>query len=263
MSSSTMEAYYRDNFGSKRHLQGQIVNARTNAVALQYLLNLKEIRSWLDVGTGYGLLLKWLKERGIRAEGIELSNQEADYARGELGLDVRSRLLSEANLPLASFDVVSCFEVIEHVSEPIAFLKELAGYVRPGGYLVVMTDNFESTAVRKLKGSFPKWIPHTHISHFGPESLRKCMTSLSGITIAKEASYTPWDVVGRQYLTAMRPPVSDERAYDVRAALSTEMHRNYKLYQLRYMLNPVWTRMNLRRSLDGGALMYAVARKRA
>jgi SAM-dependent methyltransferase len=108
MSASTMEAYYRENFGSQRHLQGQIVNARTNAVALQALLNLKEVQSWLDVGTGYGFLLKWLKEKwDVRAEGVELSIQEADYAREKLGLDVHSKLLSEANLPLASFDVVS------------------------------------------------------------------------------------------------------------------------------------------------------------
>ena len=58
MSANTLEAYYRESFGSQRHLQGQIVNARTNAVALQRLLDLKEVRSWLDVGTGYGFLLK-------------------------------------------------------------------------------------------------------------------------------------------------------------------------------------------------------------
>ncbi len=89
------------------------------------------------------------------------------------------------------------------------------------------------------------------------------MNSIGGIRIEKEASYTPWDLVGREYLTPLRPPVPDEAAYDVRSALSTEMHRNYKLYPLRYILNPLWTRMNLQRSLDGGALMYGVARKQA
>jgi 2-polyprenyl-3-methyl-5-hydroxy-6-metoxy-1,4-benzoquinol methylase len=262
MSAKTLEAYYRENFGSQRHLEGQIVNARTNAVALQRLLDLKTVKSWLDVGTGYGFLLKWLKERwGIRAEGVELSMQEANYAREELGLEVHSKLLSEAGLPQASFDVVSCFEVIEHISEPKAFLEELTRYLRPGGHLVVMTDNFESNAARTLKGSFPKWIPHTHVSHFGPESLRKCVQSVDGMKIEKEASYTPWDLIGRKYLSVLRPPVPDEKAYDVRAALATEMQRNYKLYKLRYVLNPLWTRIDLHRSLNGGALMYGIARK--
>jgi SAM-dependent methyltransferase len=262
MNAETMELYYRENFGSQRHLQGQIVNARTNAIALKRLLPLKEVHTWLDVGTGYGFLLKWLSEKwSVKAVGVELSKQEADYAREELKLDVHSKLLSEADLPKAGFDVVSCFEVIEHISEPKSFVRELAEYVRPGGRLIVMTDNFESTAAQKLKGSFPKWIPHTHVSHFGPESLRECINSVPGIKLEKEASYTPWDVVGRQCIAGFRPPVTDEEAYDVRTALSTEMQRDYKLYKLRYFLNPLWTRFDLHDSFNKGALMYGVARK--
>ena len=264
MNAETMQAYYRENFGSLRHLQGQVVNSRTNRVALERLLDLKKVKSWLDIGTGYGFLLKWLKEkRGIATVGVELSVQEADYAREKLGLEVHSKLLSESGLPRASFDVVSCFEVIEHISEPKAFLSELAEYVRPGGSLIVMTDNFESSCVRQLKGGFPKWIPHTHVSHFGPKSLRDCMNSVPGLELEKEASYTPWDLVGRQHVSAVRPPPPDEEAFDLRVALSTEMHKDYKLYQLRYYLNPLWTRINLHASLDGGALMYAVGRKQS
>jgi 2-polyprenyl-3-methyl-5-hydroxy-6-metoxy-1,4-benzoquinol methylase len=264
MSTETMEAYYRENFGSQRHLQGQIVNARTNGVALARLLDLKNVRNWLDIGTGYGFLLKWLKEKwGIAAQGIELSAQEAGYAREKLGLEVHCRLLSQSTLPKAGFDVVSCFEVIEHIPEPKAFVKEMAEYMKPGGSLVVMTDNFESNVVRKLKGSFPKWIPHTHISHFGPKSLRDCLNSVPGLELEKEASYTPWDLVGRQCVSVLRPVAPDEQAYDVREALSTEMQKDYKLYQLRYAFNPFWTRISMSSSLDGGALMYALCRKRA
>jgi hypothetical protein len=54
-----------------------------------------------------------------------------------------------------------------------------------------MTDNFESNAVRKLKGGFPMWIPHTHVSHFGPKSLRDCVNSVPGLKLEKEASYAP------------------------------------------------------------------------
>ena len=262
MSTETMEAYYRENFGSQRHLQGQIVNARTNGVALARLLDLKNVRNWLDIGTGYGFLLKWLKEKwGIAAQGIELSAQEAGYAREKLGLEVHCRLLSQSTLPKAGFDVVSCFEVIEHIPEPKAFVKEMAEYMKPGGSLVVMTDNFESNVVRKLKGSFPKWIPHTHISHFGPKSLRDCLNSVPGLELEKEASYTPWDLVGRQCVSVLRPVAPDEQAYDVREALSTEMQKDYKLYQLRYAFNPFWTRISMSSSLDGGALMYALCRK--
>jgi SAM-dependent methyltransferase len=266
MDADAMRAYYQENFGSRRHLQGQMVNARTNAVALKRLLDLSKTQTgktprWLDVGTGYGFLLRWLEEEyGIAAEGVELSLQEARYARDELGLKVHDSL-SGAGLPRAGFDVVSCFEVIEHISEPVAFLKELAEYLRPGGALIVMTDNFESPVVRALKGSFPKWIPHTHVSHFGPESLRACLGQVPGLRIEKEASYTPWDLAGRRWVSLFRAPTPDEQAFDVREALSTEMQREYKLFRLRHSINPFWTRLSLRPSLDQGALMYALARK--
>jgi 2-polyprenyl-3-methyl-5-hydroxy-6-metoxy-1,4-benzoquinol methylase len=262
MNAETMQAYYRENFGSVRHLQGQAVNARTNRAVLPQLIDLKNVKSWLDVGTGYGFLLKWLKEhRGIRTVGVELSTQEADYAREKQGLEVHSKLLAETGLPRESFDVVSCFEVIEHISDPNSFVRDMAEFVRPGGYLIVMTDNFESTCAEQLKGGFPKWIPHSHISLFGPQSLRNCMHSVPGIKIVKEASYTPWDMVGRQCVSLFRKPPSDGDAFNLRAELASEMNRNYKLYQLRYRVNPFWVRMTVRPTLDGGALMYAVGRK--
>jgi SAM-dependent methyltransferase len=261
MEAGAMRAYYQENFGSQRHLQGQTVNARTNAAALKSLLDLRKARTWLDVGTGYGFLLQWLqRDYGIAAEGVELSIQEARFAREELGLKVHDSL-SGAGVPGAGFDVVSCFEVIEHISKPVAFVQELAEYVRPGGTLIVMTDNFESRVVRKLKGSFPKWIPHTHVSHFGPESLRACLGRVPGLQLMKEASYTPWDLVGRRWISVVRAPAPDEQAFDVQEALSTEMQRRYKLFKLRYYISPFWTRLDLRPSLDRGALMYALCRK--
>jgi 2-polyprenyl-3-methyl-5-hydroxy-6-metoxy-1,4-benzoquinol methylase len=261
MNADATRAYYQENFGSRRHLQGQTVNARTNAAVLKRLLDFSQVQTWLDVGTGYGFLLQWLQRGyGIAAEGVELSVQEARYAREELALKVHDSL-SGAGVLRAGFDVVSCFEVIEHISEPVAFIQELAEYVRPGGILIVMTDNFESQAARRLKGSFPKWIPHTHVSHFGPESLRACLAQVPGFRIEKEASYTPWDLVGRRWLSAVRAPTPDDRAFDVHEALSTEMQRDYKLFTLRYYLSPIWTRLDLRPSLDSGALMYALCRK--
>ena len=65
-----MRDYYSRNFGSQRHLEGQRVNARTNGVVLQRLLDLKQVKSWLDIGCGYGFLLKWLAGQGIAAEGV-------------------------------------------------------------------------------------------------------------------------------------------------------------------------------------------------
>jgi SAM-dependent methyltransferase len=262
MNSETMRGYYQEQFGGQRHLFGQTVNARTNAVVLKQILDLSTVQSWLDVGTGYGLLVRWLRDNcAIAADGVELSSQEAKYARENLGLPIHAKLLSETDLPRAHYDVVSSFEVIEHIADPVAFLTELTEYVRPGGRLVIMTDNFESRPAMKLRGSFPKWIPHTHISHFSPHSLRRCILKVPGLNVEREASYTPWDLIAREWLTPVKPPLPDEEAFDLDMALSTEMGRDYRLYWVRRTINPVWARFHLRKNLEHGALMYAVCRK--
>jgi cyclopropane fatty-acyl-phospholipid synthase-like methyltransferase len=262
MSNDMMQKYYRQTFGSQRHLEGQRVNAATNAVVLRKLLDLRSLHSWLDIGTGYGFLLKWLQEKySIATEGIELSLQESSYARDQLGLRVHSTPLSQARLQQQHYDAVSSFEVIEHIPDPILFVAEIAEYVRPGGLLIIMTDNFESETVKALRGSFPKWIPHTHVSHFAPESLRRCIRSIPGLTAEAEASYSPWDMVARHALSVLKAPIPDEQAYDLRRALGTEMNSKYRLYHLRYRLNPLWARLMLRKTLDRGALMFGVYRK--
>lgn len=260
LNADAMHGYYQNNFGSQRHLEGQQVNARTNGVVIEQVMDLGKIRSWLDVGCGYGFLNRWLRQQGIETVGVELSGQEADYAKAA-GLDVHNTPLSDSGLPLGYFDVVSSFEVIEHVSDPKGLVAEMASYVRPGGHLIVMTDNFESTAAKHLRGDFPKWIPHSHVNHFSGASLRRCIQSVPGLTIEKEAAYTPWDIRGRQLLRQFRSPVADEDAFDLPSTLSTEMGKKYKFFKLRYRLNPVWTRLTLQRSLDEGALMYAICRK--
>jgi SAM-dependent methyltransferase len=264
MPAESLQAYYTEGFGSQRHLQGQIVNAKTNAAALQRLLDLKSVHSWLDIGTGYGFLLDWLRKQfGIAVEGIELSQQESEYARGQLDLPVHNQLLSRSSLRRNNYDVVSSFEVIEHIGNPVEFLSELTEYVRPGGWLIVMTDNFESDVVKQLRGSFPKWIPHTHVSHFGPDSLRYCISQVAGLQLESELSYTPWDLVLRQALAHVRPPCQDELAFSLADVLTTEMHQQYKLFWLRSKVNHLWARTNLRRGLEHGALMYAACRKHA
>ena len=60
MPPETLSSYYKENFGSLRHLQGQIVNAGINAWAITKFVDMNEIKEVLDIGTGYGFLLQEL-----------------------------------------------------------------------------------------------------------------------------------------------------------------------------------------------------------
>ena len=70
---------------------------------------------------------------------------------------------------------MTAFEVIEHTLNPVEFIREMTQYVKPGGRLLIMTDNFCSRRAQSLGAGFPKWIPHVHISHFSPVTLKSAI----------------------------------------------------------------------------------------
>ena len=260
MDGKCLSDYYRKGFGSERHRQGQLINARINAWAIGRLLPVRQVLSFLDVGTGYGYLLREVKSRyDIQGNGVELSEQESRYGKDHLGVDIKNASLEESGLAVRSFDLVTCFEVIEHVPDPVSFVKALVGYVKPGGYLLVMTDNFESQVARDLGPSFPKWIPHSHISHFGPKTLERLFDD-QGIRIVEQLSYTPWELLARLYYYRLRGiHQTPQEAFDLSDALSSEMHGHFRLFALRRLVNTLYARSTARKDLDG-ALMYLVGR---
>ncbi len=262
MAGNSLSEYYRQGFGSDRHRQGQYINARINAWAIRHLVPLSEIHSFLDVGAGYGFLLQQMTRQKIRSVGVELSEQEARYGQSQLGVDIHNSTLEQSSLLKDSFDLVACFEVIEHIPDPPMFLDELLSYVKPGGYLIVMTDNFESRVARELGPGFPKWIPHSHISHFGPETLERLFMD-KGIEVVSRLSYTPWELLARLYYFKLRGVrQSPENTFNLSDVLTQEMHGHFRLFHLRRVVNLLWARLTAQPNLDG-ALMYLLGRRKS
>ena len=261
LSDEVMRGYY-DGFAGERQKCGQIVNSTVNVIAVEKLLRGREYGSFLDVGTGYGFLLDLLrKRRQLETAGVELSQQEASFARESLQLDVRQSMLDKAGFEPESFDVVGSFETIEHVPRPVEFVQQLGDYVRPGKYLLINTDNFESWAVRELGPEFPKWIPHTHISDFAPKTLTECINQDGRFKIVDTLSYTNWELLVKAWRSKLSSEsLAAQDAFDLESTLSQEMQGGYRLYNLRKALNGLWFRLTHRRDLNAG-LMFVLAQK--
>ena len=256
-----MAGYYKTSFGGHRQLMGQEINAAVNVGIMERLLDLQTIKMFLDVGAGYGFLMQELRDRhNIDVKGVELSDQEVAFAKEQLGLDIRPKFLAEAGFQPASFDAVGCYETIEHIPEPIPFVRELAEYVKPGGVLVLKTDNFESNLVRKMGAAFPKWIPHAHVSDFTPETLRRCIEQVAGLFVEQVLTYTPWELHVLHLRHALRKPKSPNEYFNLEASLAREGGSEVPLYRFRRFTNALWARLTLSKR-HTGAMIVAVARK--
>lgn len=260
LTDDAMAEYYQD-FGSTRQRQGQQINAMVNFRAVCALLDPQPGQSMLDIGTGYGFLLTELRDRrSMRVAGVELSKDEAEFAIERLGLDVRCSLLRDAGFERESFDVVASFETIEHVSDPVGFLRELASYAKPGGRVLTMTDNFQSWAVRKLGPEFPKWIPHMHVSDFSDRTLPLAIERAEGLSYENGISYTNWEMLAKAFRSVFRSTRRPEECFDLEECLRSDRRGSQPLFRLRRVINSRWFSLSRRRDLRG-CLMYALARK--
>ncbi len=100
----------------------------------------------LDVGSSYGARLYHLAREGYSVSGIELNDEMVRFGRDRLGLDLREGLVEDVSFPAGSFDVIIMSMVLEHCLDPGGTLARVAGWLRPGGELLLSLpccDGFE------------------------------------------------------------------------------------------------------------------------
>jgi SAM-dependent methyltransferase len=127
----------------------------------------------LEVGCGYGYLLDEARSFFRRRVGTELSLQGARLAR-QTGAEVF--VGGTEQLPLEMrFDCGLATQVIEHVYDPLSFIKELVRRVKPGGHVVLATPDIGG-ALRKVMGRrWPSFKSPEHVVYFDFPSLERLM----------------------------------------------------------------------------------------
>ena len=161
-------------------------------------------RRVLDVGCSSGYLARPLVERGCAVVGIERDPDAARIARTVCD-DVVVGDVEELDLPfdIASFDVVLCGDLIEHLRAPDAFLVRMRPYLREQGRLVLSTPNVANWAIRmSLLGG--RWrytdrgiLDRTHAHLFTRSTLLEALRSAGYRPIEVEFTI-PVPVIGTQ-----------------------------------------------------------------
>ena len=124
----------------------------------------------LDVGAGNGLFVKIAAEEfGWRARGLELSKQSIGFAREVLDVELEPLMLNEVP---ETFDLVTSFNLLEHLLDPMALIGEMRGRLNPGGLIAISTPSPACIHAR-LKG-LRNWgmiVPPHHVNLFTRRSL--------------------------------------------------------------------------------------------
>lgn len=146
---------------------------------LKQLENLltKTNRSILDIGAATGYFLDLARRQGWETAGIEISDYAAKVAR-QRGLDVKTGVVGQDLFPVSFFDVITMWDVLEHVRDPRSDLTRVYRLLRPGGLLLINTPNSGSFLARLLGTGWHLLVPPEHLHYFTPKSLALLLEQL-------------------------------------------------------------------------------------
>jgi len=126
----------------------------------------------LDFGCGSGRYLARMRQRGFDVHGHDASEATVRALRDRLGIPATSGPFPPPELEGHGFDLVTAWQVLEHLPDPVATLDALRGVLAPGGKLVATVPNADAGAARWFG---PAWygldLPR-HLSHFDATTLR-------------------------------------------------------------------------------------------
>jgi SAM-dependent methyltransferase len=131
-------------------------------------------RSILDIGCGSGELLRLFNEKHWRTLGVEPNKYARDFAVSEYGLEVKEEN-EIAEIPDSSFDVITMWHVLEHVSGLHERMSEIKRMLKTDGVVVIALPNRESFDAEYYKENWAAYDVPRHLYHFTPDTIEKLL----------------------------------------------------------------------------------------
>jgi SAM-dependent methyltransferase len=132
----------------------------------------KQSGTLLDLGCSSGSFLEFMRSESWKLYGIEMNSEGARTAEARSEAQVFVGDILDAPFTRESFDVITCFDVLEHLYEPRRVMAQVGEWLKPGGIFYVLVPNVDS-AEGRVFGSY--WhgleLPR-HLYHYSPESLK-------------------------------------------------------------------------------------------
>ena len=210
-----IKEYYNKKFftGSKERAgyfdyEGDRVAERRNMRSyIQGIKKYKKKGKLLDVGCATGLFMQESVNSGFDAYGIDVSAYAIKIAIKRFGNKVRLSSIEDVNFKKSSFDLVTLFDVVEHVENPRKVLLKIHNLLKEKGLLVINTGDTNSFFA-KLQGKYWHFfIPPQHFFYFSQQNL-KTLLSQSGFEVINVEHDGKW--VSLRYLFHLAKQIQND-----------------------------------------------------
>jgi 2-polyprenyl-3-methyl-5-hydroxy-6-metoxy-1,4-benzoquinol methylase len=201
----------QDNYAAvedTRYLEEEQGRIETFTESVEHIQTFVPTGRLLDVGCHVGTFLTVAEQHGYTVAGVEPSRWASDIARARIAGGVHCGAIEDAPMPDGGYDVVTLWDVIEHLPDPALDIRAIHSALRPGGIFAVSTMDVDSLFARALGKRWP-WYMQMHLVYFSRQTLCE-MLRREGFQIADVVLHTRR--VRLSYLVsrldAYAPPVS-------------------------------------------------------
>ncbi len=189
------ELYYSNVDYRKR----RFAEERVELISSQFTKETKSL-SLIDIGCGTGWFLDIAAERFGYVSGQEICTHLAEWTAERLGIEVFTDDLSDMN-PEKKFDIVTMFDLIEHLEDPLKAVLNCKNFLEKNGVLVIYTPNYDSIGFEVMGKDCNLIIPFEHLVCFNESSIKflaekagmhlQCLKT-AGMDVADIASFYEW-----------------------------------------------------------------------
>jgi 2-polyprenyl-3-methyl-5-hydroxy-6-metoxy-1,4-benzoquinol methylase len=223
---SLNETAFSDTYEPERSFWVRWFNAWKDRRYLRYLRNVgKSAGELLEIGVGNGSFLCAAQADGFTVTGCDLSEAICRKVEQSFGIPMHRGRLD--TLPEHKWDVVVMNHVLEHVHDPVGFLRMAGLRLKPGGVLHIAVPNVACWEAR-LRG-WNSYEPY-HLAYFNAKTLEKVLCD-AGFAIVHQHTHDSFSAWFLALLRTIRKPhhVSVQRTYPARSLTRQAIEHAYRL----------------------------------
>lgn len=128
-----------------------------------------DMKSVFDIGAATGYFLGLAKDQSLTVSGVEISHYATNIAVNK-GIDVKQGIVEDIKAKNA-YDIVTMWDVIEHMKNPRSGLKKVNEILKPNGLLAISTPDSGSLFSKIMSSKWHSFVPPEHLYYFNKKSL--------------------------------------------------------------------------------------------